>query len=127
MPSGGVRVEGLNKLVRDLQELGLQLDDLKDAFSTVARQGAEKAAQFAPKGKTGRLASSIRGNRAKNKAIVTAGKAKVKYAGVINYGWPRRNIAPSSFMQKADKVMRPVALRKLDEEIEKAIRRRGLG
>lgn len=122
---GGVRVEGLNKLVRDLQKLGLEVDDLKEAFGEIASKGAEIAASFAPK-RSGALAASIRGNRAKNKAVVMSGKARVKYAGAINYGWPRRNIKPARFMQRADEYMRPFALDMLDEAIAKKIRERGL-
>lgn len=126
MVSGGVRVEGLNRLVRDLQSLGLEVEDLKEAFGDIAAEGASLASSFAPR-RSGNLAASVRGNRAKNKAIVSAGRARVKYAGAINYGWPKRNIAPSSFMQKADEQMQPKALQALDDALEKKIREKGLG
>jgi hypothetical protein len=121
----GFKVEGLNKLVRDLQTLGIEIDDLKDSFSKIADKGARVAASFAPR-KSGALAASVRGNRAKNKAVVAAGKAKVPYAGPINYGWQKRNIAPSHFMQKADEVLRPEALKLLEQEINRKIAERGL-
>jgi len=123
---GGVRVEGLNRLVRDLQALGLEVDDLKDAFGEIAAAGADLAAGFAPR-RTGALAASVRGNRAKAKAVVSSGKTRVPYAGPINYGWPRRNIRPALFMQRADEAMRPRALAELDEAIARKIRERGLG
>lgn len=121
----GVRIEGLNQVTRALLELGLEVDDLKDAFSRVAREGAIIAADLAPR-RSGALAATVRGNRAKNKAVVAAGKGRVKYAGVINYGWPKRGIQASSFMQKADEAMRPLALELLEEEINKAIERKDL-
>lgn len=124
--NGGFRVEGLNKLVRDLQALGLEVEDLKEAFGSISAEGARLASSFAPK-VTGTLAATVRGNRAKNKAVVSAGRARAKYAGAINYGWPARNIAPSSFMQKADEAMRPKALQALDEALEQKIREKGLG
>ena len=120
-----VRVTGLNRVVRGLQEVGLEVEDLKDAFSEVARMGARTAAALAPK-RSGRLAGDVRGNRAKSKAVVAAGRKSVPYAGAINYGWPRRNIAASHFMQRADKAVAPFALRRLDAEINKQIRKRGL-
>ena len=123
--TGGFKVEGLSKVVRDLTAMGLEVEDLKDAFAPIAAQGAQVAAGFAPR-RTGRLAGDIRGNRAKSKAVVTAGRASVPYAGVVNYGWPKRNIAASGFMQKADQVMQPRALQMLEAEIDKAIRRKGL-
>lgn len=125
MASGGVRITGLNKVVKGLQELGLDLDDLKDAFGTLAAQGARLAAQFVDS-RTGRLAGSVRGNRAKNKAVIAAGRAKVKYAGVQNYGWPKKNIAAQQFMQEAEEVLKPIAVRELERAINKSIQRRGL-
>jgi hypothetical protein len=117
----GVRVEGLNSLVRDLERLGANVDDLKDAFAAIASEGAEKAAGFAPR-RTGRLAESVRGNRAKNRAVITAGKASISYAVVVNYGSPKRHIAASQFMQKADQAMRPIALERIEAAISTAIR-----
>ena len=103
--AGSVQIEGLNQKIRSLQQMGVELDDLKDVFADIAEEGAEVASSFAPV-KSGALAESIRGNRAKNKAVVTAGTARgTPYAGAINYGWPKRNIKPALFLQKADDVM----------------------
>ena len=120
-----IRVEGLTLVTRQLKALGLEIDDLKDAFSTVAAQGARLAAYFAPK-ITGRLAGDIRGNRAQSKAVVTAGRVSVPYAGPVNYGWAERNITGAFFMQKASDAMEPVAFTELDHEITKQIVKRGL-
>lgn len=122
---GGVRVTGLNAVVRALKEIGLEVDDLKDAFSSISREGARVAAGFVHS-RTGRLAGTLRGNRAQNKAVIVAGRGRVKYAGPQNYGWPRRNIRAQGFMQKADEVMAPIAVARLEQEINDAIRRRGL-
>lgn len=121
----GFAVEGLSRVVRDLQALGVEVDDLKSAFSEVAQEGAELASQYAPR-KSGRLASDVRGNRAKSKAVITAGRASVPYAGPINYGWPARNIAPAGFMQRADQDMQPRAIQRLEQAINNAIRARGM-
>lgn len=120
-----IRIEGLNAVVRGLLAVGLEVDDLKDAFSNIAQYGARAAAQAAPR-LTGRLAADIRGNRARNKAVVTAGRVSVPYAGPINYGWEAHNITGALFMQKADKAVQPYALRVLERDINNAIRRRGL-
>lgn len=121
----GFRVAGLNAVVRDLQGMGLEVEDLKVAFSTIAAEGAQVASGLAPR-VTGRLAGDVRGNRAKSKAVVTAGRRSVPYAGPINYGWPARNIAPSGFMQKTDEVMAPRALAMLETEINRQIAKKGL-
>jgi hypothetical protein len=121
----GFRVQGLTQVVKALQEFGLEVDDLKDVFSRIASEGAEAAARHAPV-KTGRLRSDIRGNRAKAKAVVTAGRKSVPYAGPINYGWPRRGIAPTQFLQAADEEMRPRAIQLLEDGINAQIRKKGL-
>lgn len=120
-----IDVQNLRENVRALEEIGLEVADLKAAFSSIAKEGAEKAAEFAPK-LTGTLAGDIRGNRAKSKAVVIAGRTSVPYAGPINYGWAARNITGAFFMQKASDYMAPIAVGKLELEINAAIVRKGL-
>ena len=121
-----VRVDGLSAVTRALVGMGVEVEDLKDAFSSIASVGARIAAGFAPK-LTGRLAGDVRGNRARNKAVIAAGRVSVPYAGPINYGWPARNIEAAGFMQRADQELQPYALRRLQQNIDAAVRRRGLG
>lgn len=123
--AGGVRVEGLNKTIRELTKLGVEVDDLKDGFAEIASEGAKIASSLAPRRK-GTLAATVRGNRAKNKAVVTAGRAKVRYAGAINYGWPKRGIKASKFMQRADEQLQPKTIEMLEIALQKAIEKRGL-
>lgn len=119
--TSGYQVEGLNQVVRALQELGVETDDLKEAFSTIAAEGGRVMAGFVPQ-RSGRLASSVRGNRAKSKAVVTVGRASIPYAGAIQWGWPKRGIRPSGFFEKTDAVMSPRALQMLETEINRIIR-----
>jgi hypothetical protein len=120
-----VRVEGLNQKIKELQALGLEVEDLKDAFAPIAKEGAEVAAGFV-QSRSGALAGTARGNRAKNKAVVTVGRASVPYAGPQNYGWARRNIPAQGFFEKTDQVMEPVALKRLEDEIDSITTKRGL-
>jgi hypothetical protein len=124
MPSG-VRVEGLNKTVKALQGFGVEVTDLKATFSAIAVEGARLASSFAPV-RSGKLSNTVRGNRAKNKAVVIAGRARVPYAGAINYGWPKRSIKPALFMQKADAALAPRAVQMLEAGIDDAIKKVGL-
>lgn len=117
-------VEGLREAVRDLQALGVDLEDIKDAFAEIAAQGARIAADLAPH-RSGKLAASIRGNRAKGKAIITAGRATVPYAGPVNYGWARRGIKADRFLQKADERIAPKAVDSLIKAIDDLITTRG--
>lgn len=121
----GVRVEGLNRTLRALRSMGVEVNDLKDAFSKISTTGAGIAARLAPK-KSGRLARTVRGNRAQSKAVIRAGFASAPHAGPINYGWPKRNIKASSFMQRADREIEPYALQMLTENIDHLTQRKGL-
>lgn len=105
--------------------MGLEVDDLKDAFGDIAQTGASIASRLAPH-RSGRLAGDVRGNRARSKAVVTAGRTSVPYAGAINYGWAAHGIAPSSFMQRADLELQPFALRRLEDDLNSKITRHGL-
>lgn len=118
-----VRVEGLNKTYRELQKLGVDVDDLKDVMASIAQKGAALAERYAPS-RSGRLRGTIRGNRAKGKATVTAGRARVQYAGVQNYGWPRRGIRGALFMQRADKDLADIAPKMLSDGLDQIIERR---
>jgi hypothetical protein len=121
----GVRLSGLNETVRALQRAGADVDDLKDTMAEIAALGARTAASLAPK-RSGRLSGSIRGNRAKSKAVVIAGRARIPYAGAINYGWPRRSIRASHFLQRADPVIQARAVPMLEQGLDEAIRNAGL-
>lgn len=123
--AGSVRVEGLNETLTALQRFGVEAADLKDVMAEIADLGARLASGYAPTD-SGRLAASVRGNKAKAKAIVIAGKARVPYAGAINYGWPRRGIAPRLFMQKADAELAPRAVELLEQGLDEAARKAGL-
>lgn len=127
MASGiGVQVEGLRETVRALERAGVEVDDLKDVFSDIAATGARIVKPLTPV-RSGALAGSVRGNRAKNKAVITAGNGRrIPYAGPQNYGWRRRNITPKLFMQKGDARISPIAVEKLDAGLGSIIRKVGL-
>lgn len=120
-----IRVDGLSGVVRALISAGAEVEEVKDAMSDVAQMGARVASSLAPR-LSGRLAADVRGNRARAKAVITAGRTSVPYAGPINYGWAKRNIAASGFMQRADQAIQPYALARLEQNINQIISARGL-
>jgi phage gpG-like protein len=123
----GTRVSGLKQALANLSKLGLDVDDFKETFGSIASRGADIAAGFV-NSRSGKLAGSVRGNRAKNRSVVMAGRGKTRnYAGVQNYGWPRRNIPAQRFMQRADDQLKPRLPAMLENELQDKIRRRGLG
>lgn len=90
-------VQGARELRRTLARAGSDMEDMKDAHAEVAAYVATRSRVAAPH-VSGRLARSVRGNRAKGSASVKAGSASVRYAGPIHYGWPRRNISAHPFL-----------------------------
>lgn len=92
----------LRDVQRDLRKLGADVEEIKDIMAEIASEGAEVAAGFVPVD-SGALRDTVRGNRAKARATVTIGRGKTnKYAGVVNYGWPERNIPAANFVEKTD-------------------------
>jgi len=85
-----VKIEGLNKLVRDLKQLdpdvarGLRRDHLDMADNVAAT-----AKGLAPK-RSGRLRASVRSGASQRSGVVRAGNKAVPYAGPIHFGWASR-------------------------------------
>jgi hypothetical protein len=103
----GITVEGGRQLRKALADLDPKLDDLKDAHQRVANIVAQAAKGRVPR-RSGRLAGTIRGNRAKSRAQVKAGGARVRYAGVIEWGWPKRNIPAQHYLVYAAHTTEPL-------------------
>lgn len=125
MADTGIHVEGLRETVRSLEKLGVEVDDLKDVMAPIATKAADTMQTFVPVRSTA-LRASVRPNRAKNKAVVTVGSARVRYAGAINYGWRARNIKPADFTGKTDRAMDDTAVRMLEDGIDEILRKEGL-
>lgn len=125
MAESGVTVDGLRRFVRSLEELGVEVGDLKTAFGEISDLAATAAAGYAPS-LTGTLRRSIKGSKTKNRAVVRAGAARVPYAAPINYGWRRRNITPRLFMQRADEQVRPQVIPTIEHALGNIMREKGL-
>ena len=101
---GGIKVEGLSALQRDLRSFGGDLDLNKAEFLETNRKVAELVIEgskrFVPV-LSGALAESIRQASTKKSAKVRVGNAPVPYAGPIHFGWPARRIKPQPFIYDA--------------------------
>ena len=97
----GFEIEGINKLRRALFKLDdAARDDFKQAGFDAANIVVKEAQTLVPK-RSGKLQKSIRANKIASGAKVSAGKKTVPYAGVIHFGWARRNIRPNPFLYDA--------------------------
>lgn len=88
------------RLRKTLRQAGLSLADLKTANAKAAAIVADAGRASAPR-KTGRLAASVRGNRAVGRAVVSAGNARVPYALPVHWGWPKHGIAAQPWLSEA--------------------------
>ncbi len=153
----GVTVTGVNQLVKDLRDMGVELSDIKGAFRVIADQAADVARDAAPQRK-GKLRRTIRGAALKNKAVIVAGqkpgtkpgkrkpvvgKRNVVYAGAVNWGWGiqsrvwkhgkhasktiRGSHQGTPFLEAADTWAEANAPKILDTEISAIIKKEGLG
>lgn len=116
-----LRVEGLARAVRQLEGLGVDLADLRDAFSQIATDATPTYQRFTPV-RTGRLRGDYRAARTKNRAVLYVGRASVPYARPINYGRPARGIQAADFVAKGDAIEGPKALAAIESSIDRLIR-----
>lgn len=127
MAKGFVKVEGLRPLLKDIERAGADVEDMKDGMAEIAEYFADYARKpsVLPR-RSGALAKTARGNRAKGSARVTIGRAAVPYAGPIVYGWPSRNIRPAGSLEKMDREANSVGFDMLEEAVEKLLRKNDL-
>jgi hypothetical protein len=121
----GVHVAGLREFTRGLEKAGVEVEDLKDVMGGIAAEASRVMQGLVPT-RSGRLRDSVRGNRAKGKAIVTFGGARVPYARPIQYGWPAHNIKPARFIERTDDVMETRAVEMLEDGWAQITERNGL-
>lgn len=92
-----VRLDGGRQLRAGLTNVEGGLADLKAAHKEAAGIAAAGATRYAPK-VTSSLTRTIRAAGTARAGIVRAGNKKVPYAGPQNYGWSRRNIRATYFL-----------------------------
>ena len=91
MADKALYVVGQKRFVQTMRKAGADMQELKEVNRRAADIAKPEAVARAPRGKTGRLAGSIRAGATQKAGIIRAGRKTVPYAGPINYGWPARN------------------------------------
>lgn len=120
-----IRITGLRAVLKSAQDAGASADDLKEAMAQVAGLVVDAARPLARR-ESGDMAASIRAGRAKNRARVLAGSARVPYAGPQHYGWTARGISPNPFLTDALTRKRVEVLAELDRQIGRLLTSAGL-
>jgi hypothetical protein len=127
---GGVKVEGLAKVRRDLKKMSDDVDYRAMEFlpvnKTIADAVAGDAKSYVPV-LTGALSGTIRAAATKTSARVRAGFKSVPYAGPIHFGWPARFIKPQPFFYDAIDKRRGEIKDRYDKLVKDLIKKYDLG
>lgn len=101
MADKALYVVGQKRFVQTMRKAGADMKELKEVNRRAADITKPEAVSRAPRGRTGKLAGSIRVGATQKAGIIRAGRKTVPYAGPINYGWPARHIKPRTFVNDA--------------------------
>lgn len=101
MADKALYVVGQKRFVQTMRKAGADMKELKEVNRRAADIAKPEAVARAPRGRTGKLAGSIRVGATQKAGIIRAGRKTVPYAGPINYGWPARHIKPRTFVNDA--------------------------
>lgn len=93
-------VVGQKRFVQTMRKAGADMQELKDVNRQAADIALPAVRQLTPRGESGRLAGSIRVGATQKAGVIRAGRKSAPYAGVINYGWPKRGIKPRLFVNQ---------------------------
>jgi len=116
-----ITVNGIKEVTDSLKKLNKDLESNIELNKELSTTLSQKASAMAPV-LTGALASSVKGNPSAEKAQILAGSAAVPYAGVIEYGWPDRNIDAQPYLNPAVNDNMGYIIEKYNDSIQKAIK-----
>jgi phage gpG-like protein len=121
MAEANVSIQGVKEVTDSLNKLARDLESNIELNKELSTNLSQKASALAPR-LTGALASSVVGNPSSDKAQILAGSAAVPYAGVIEYGWPLRNIEARPYLNPAVNNNIGYIVEKYNDSIQKAIK-----
>ncbi|WP_033493516.1 hypothetical protein [Bifidobacterium biavatii] len=114
-------VVGQKRFVQTMRKAGADMTELKGVNRQAADIALPAVKALVPKGKSGKLARSVRAGATKRAGVIRAGKSTVPYAGPLNYGWPGHHIEPMLFVNTGVARSEPAWQRPYKEFIEKTL------
>jgi len=120
-----ITIQGVKEVTDSLNKLARDLESNIELNKELSTNLSQKASALAPR-LTGALASSVQGNPSAEKAQILAGSAAVPYAGVIEYGWPNRNIQAQPYLNPAVNNNMGYIVEKYNDSIQAAIKKYNL-
>jgi hypothetical protein len=125
MAGASINIQGVQEVKSSLDKFEKDIESSSDTIQTLGKELASKASAIAPQ-KSGKLASSV-GSKFENKSLqIYAGNETVPYAGVIEYGYPLRNIKEQPYLRPAVNNNMGLIEQKYNEQIEKSIKKYNL-
>lgn len=115
-----VYVDGARRLRTTLKAAGSDLSDLKAANRRAAETVLPVARSIAPI-KDGDLRATLRPAATARAGIVRAGFKRVPYAGVIHWGWPKKNIKSQPYLTTAAQITEPFWVEAYEQDLREAI------
>ena len=120
LDGGSVEIQGIKRLLRDAERVGVDAEDLKELTYRLATPIAALAKTLAPRGDTGNLASGIKPSRSKRKVMVRVGSPKrLPYAGVRH--WGRDGSSGPRWLSQAEETLRPRTFAGIGEGIKELL------
>ena len=121
--ANGVQVVGLNKVIRSIEKMGVEVSDLKSVFTRIGARAMATANAGTPV-KTGALVSSNKQSKRKNSVYLYSGSARVPYARFVHWGTSLMERRP--YLSAATEKDGPWAVQELEKELEQITKRVGL-
>jgi hypothetical protein len=104
----GIKVEGLNELARTLRRMDSELPKALARIHKHIAEGLVPAARSHVRGRTGRLAASIKPfGTARSASLKAGGTQAVPYAQPIHWGWAKRGIVGNPFLSDVVEAAEP--------------------
>lgn len=121
--SATVQVVGLQQAVRNLEKLGVEAQDLKDAFQRIGTSATAAVHGAAPV-RSGKLQSTVKQSKRKNSVYISAGSKKAYYAPYVEFG---TSLQPAQhFMMDTMRKEAPAAQKMLEDEMNRLVASLGL-
>ena len=119
----GIQIKGLRKVIRQIEKLGVEAEDLKGAFNRIGTRALATANAGTPVA-SGALKASNRQSKRKNSVYLYSGKAKTFYARFVHYG--TIYMQERQYLYNAVEQDGPWAVKQLESEMDRLIRKLGL-
>lgn len=120
----GVQVDGLNKVLRSMKSVGVDLNDLKPEMRRASSIMGKQLRSDTPK-RSGRMASTIREGTAARRATVKIGRNPTKYAYVNVLQFARKS-KHKGFIERSVEKATPRVIQSLEDGINNVLRQNNL-